>query len=48
MTGKTPEIIEVDPQELREVVRRAEKSLDPTDAELIRAVFQSYTYEPGR
>jgi transposase len=44
MTRKTPEIIEVDPHQLQEVVRRAEKSLDRTDAELIRAVFESYAY----
>jgi len=44
MTRNTPEIIEVDPQQLQEVVRRAEQSLDPSDAELIRAVFESYAY----
>ena len=44
MMRKTPEIIEVDPHQLQEVVRRAEKSLDQSDAELIRAVFESYAY----
>ena len=41
LTRKTPEIIEVDPQQLQEVVRRAEQSLDAQDAKLIRAVFES-------
>lgn len=44
MTRKTPEIIEVDDKQLEGVVRRAEKSLDQKDAELIRAVFESYAY----
>jgi transposase len=44
MTHKTPEIIEVDDKQLDDVVRRAEKSLDQKDAELIRAVFESYAY----
>lgn len=44
MTRNTPEIIEVDPRQLQDVVRRAEKSLDEPDAELIRAVFESYAY----
>lgn len=44
MSRKTLEMIEVDPQQLQAVVRRAEKSLDEKDAELIRAVFESYTY----
>ena len=44
MTRKTPEVIEVDDKQLKDVVRRAEKSLDQKDAALIRAVFESYAY----
>jgi transposase len=44
MARKSPEVIEVDSQQLDEVVRRAEQTLEPKDAELIRAVFQSYAY----
>jgi transposase len=39
-----PEIIEVDSTHLEEVLRRVEEALTPKDAELIRAVFQSYVY----
>jgi transposase len=42
-----PEIIEVDPTRLEEVLGRAEQALDAPDAALIRAVFQSYTYVAG-
>src|SRR3954447_6786080 len=38
------ELVEVDSDRLEEVVRRAEQSLDEKDAELIRAVFESYAY----
>src|SRR5262245_39561154 len=40
----SPEIVEVDPTHLEEVLRRVEQSLDEEDAALIRAVFQSYLY----
>ena len=40
----TPEIVEVDSTQLEEVLRRVEQSLDEKDAELIRAVFESYAY----
>jgi transposase len=39
-----PEIIEVDSTHLEQVLRRVEDALDAKDAELIRAVFQSYVY----
>jgi transposase len=39
-----PEIIEVDPRQLEDVLRRVEEALDETDATLIRQVFQSYVY----
>jgi transposase len=39
-----PEIIEVDSTHLEQVLRRVEEALDEKDAELIRAVFQSYVY----
>jgi transposase len=38
------ELVEVDSDRLEEVLRRAEQSLDEKDAELIRAVFESYAY----
>jgi len=38
------ELVEVDSVRLEEVLRRAEQSLDEKDAELIRAVFESYAY----
>jgi transposase len=44
MARKPPEILEVDSQQLDEVLRRAEQTLEQKDAELIRAVFQSYAY----
>jgi transposase len=37
-------LVEVDSDRLEEVLRRAEQSLDEKDAELIRAVFESYAY----
>src|SRR5438270_1505415 len=40
----SPEIIEVNPTQLEEVLRRAEQALNAQDAALIRAVFQSYVY----
>jgi len=42
-----PEIIEVDPTRLEEVLGRVEQALDEKDAALIRAVFQSYAYVAG-
>src|SRR5579864_1205915 len=39
-----PAMIDVDPTQLQEVLQRAEQALDAQDAELIRAVFQSYAY----
>ena len=38
------ELVEVDSDRLEEVLRRAEQALDEQDAELIRAVFESYAY----
>src|SRR3954466_10017670 len=38
------ELVDVDSERLEEVLRRAEQSLDEKDAELIRAVFESYAY----
>jgi transposase len=40
----TLELVDVDSDRLEEVLRRAEQSLDEKDAELIRAVFESYAY----
>src|SRR3954465_10093629 len=40
----TLELVDVDSERLEEVLRRAEQSLDEKDAELIRAVFESYAY----
>src|SRR6516162_1083483 len=40
----TLELVEVDSDRLEEVLRRAERSLDEKDAELIRAVFEPYAY----
>jgi len=37
-------LVEVDSDRLEEVLRRAERSLDEEDAELIRAVIESYAY----
>src|SRR3954451_21410506 len=39
-----PELVEVDSTRLEEVLRRVEQSLDEKDAELVRAVFESYAY----
>lgn len=39
-----PEVVEVDRSQLDEVARRAEASLDPSDARYVRAVFESYKY----
>src|SRR3954462_10611303 len=38
------ELVDVDSDRLEEVLRRAEQSLDEKDAELIRAVFESYAH----
>jgi transposase len=38
------ELVDVESDRLEEVLRRAEQSLDGKDAELIRAVFESYAY----
>src|SRR4051794_26388618 len=40
----TLELVDVDSDRLEEVLRRAEQALDEKDAELIRAVFDSYAY----
>jgi transposase len=40
-------MIDVDTTQWQEVLRRAEQTLDAQDAELIRAVFQSYAYVAG-
>jgi transposase len=40
----SPEIIEVNPTQLEEVLHRVEQALTAEDAALIRAVFQSYVY----
>jgi transposase len=40
----SPEIVEVDSTQADEVLRRVEQALDKKDAQLIRAVFQSYVY----
>ena len=39
-----PEMVEVDDARLEEVLHRVEQALDEKDAQLIRAVFQSYAY----
>ena len=39
-----PELVDVESDRLEEVLRRAERALDEEDAELIRAVFESYAY----
>ncbi len=39
-----PEIVEVKDAQLEEVLRRVEQALSEQDAQLIRAVFQSYAY----
>jgi len=41
---QAPEIIDVDPTQLEDVLRRAEQALDAKDSKLIRAVFASYAY----
>ena len=41
------ELVDVDSDRLEDVLRRAEQSLDEKDAELIRAVFESYAYVTG-
>jgi transposase len=40
----TLELVDVESDRLEEVLRRAEQALDEKDAELIRAVFDSYAY----
>ncbi len=44
MSRRKPEIIEVDTKRLDDVVHRAQESLNQEDAELIRRVFESYSY----
>jgi transposase len=39
-----PELVDVDSDRLEEVLHRVEQALDEEDAELIRAVFDSYAY----
>jgi transposase len=43
----TPEILEVDDKHLEDVLCRVEQTLDAKDAELIRALAQSYRYVTG-
>src|SRR6185503_20240385 len=40
----TLELVDVDSDRLEEVLRRADQALDEKDADLIRAVFESYAY----
>jgi transposase len=40
----TPEILEVNPTQLDELLRRVEEALDESDATLIRRIFESYLY----
>jgi hypothetical protein len=42
--AKTPEILEVNPTQLQELLRRVEAALDESDATLIRQLLQSYVY----
>jgi transposase len=42
--SSSPEIVEVSPTQLEEVLRRVEQALSEEDAALIRAVFRSYVY----
>jgi transposase len=41
---KTPEILEVNPTQLEDLLRRVEEALDANDATLIRKLLQSYLY----
>ena len=43
MTRKSPEIIEVDANQLEALLRRVEGKLEEQDYELVQAVFRSYT-----
>jgi len=43
----TPEILEVDDKHLEDVLCRVEQTLDAKDAELLRALAQSYRYVTG-
>ena len=47
MRRNKPEIMDVNPQRLKDVADRAKASLDPEDAELIERVFESYEYVAG-
>ena len=40
----TPELVEVDSEELEDVLRRVEQALDEKDSTLVRRVFESYAY----
>src|SRR5262245_27473284 len=42
--SSSPEIVEVSPTQLEEVLRRVMQALNEEDAALIRAVFRSYVY----
>src|SRR5271168_5030108 len=39
-----PEILEVDDDRLEDVLRRVEQAMDAKDAQLLRALFESYAY----
>jgi transposase len=43
----SPEIFDVNPTQLEDVLRRIEGAVDPKDFELIRALFGSYSYVAG-
>ncbi len=47
MRPNKPELMDVNPQRLKDVADRAKASLDPEDAELIERVFESYEYVAG-
>jgi len=47
MMRTTPDILEVDDKHLEDVLCRVEQTLDAQDAELIRALAQSYRYVTG-
>ena len=47
MRPNKPELMDVNPQRLKDVADRAKASLDAEDAELIERVFESYEYVAG-
>lgn len=44
MRETKPKIVEVDPQQVEEILRRAEEKLDPEDFRLIHILLQAYLY----